>query len=728
MQKVFCYLSLSLISLFSLGSVVADVDKTSTPVIHSHAKDLQYGSALYELYQGHAFEALSALNVAKVRGGIVGHHQHPALIEGSLMLSYGMTRGAKALFESLLLNDATVENVFVSASARNQAWFYLGKVLMLEQDIKGAWEALQNVNSNLLQQEEPEIFDEWLYLKALISMRIKTTDAINAQHKKTKQPLTLDQYNAAEKTYKNTAKFYYWLLEKGEITKEAAVLLSNSKSHVWPAYIRYNQAAESLNDKRYEIANKLFGSLVFDLSLWLVNDDTNKAELLALKEQTLLSMGQLYLFQNDYEQALETLKRIQIDSQFSDQALFTYAVAASRLERFGIALQALTTLKERELFTPWQQQAPFALAYLYEQMGEPELALEAYGAAVQHYENLSIQLEKNQAEVTEEKVLAAFSLKEKNIENDLLTKHDNVLALGRDRVANNEYGYLQVDPNDFNYAELLATEPFQLSLRDLHELYKLKFSLIRWEDQLKSFDSMMATRVQLRKQRINETLNVMADQNSEQWIKQQQAFSIEFNREAAAENSRFFMDEDQREIQSIIQRMTKNLEQLPAGEEKDTIAKKLKRMKAYFSWWIEDTYSVNLWVSQKQLNGLTRAVDTFKERNATLKQHIDSNDVNQQLTERINDGRARLSVLKTELEKNLDQACHNLLTLVKEELQRQRVETQNYLRYASKSKARLADVLFLKGINGDDVNEGMDGLDEKSSQKEVEPHLKEGKL
>jgi len=712
MQKVFCFLLLSLVSLFGMNSVLADVENSSAQVIHAQAKDLKYGSVLYELYQGHAFEALSALNVAKVRGGITGHNNHPALIEGSLMLAYGMTREAKALFESLLLNEADVDNVFVSEKARNQAWFYLGKVLMLEQDMQGSWEALQHVNSNELSQEQPDIFDEWLYLKTLISQRLSVQEDQNSLQQTTKkiakQPLTLAQIQKAYTNYKQagkTEKFYNWLYENGEITKEAAELLSKSESYIWPVYFRYNKAVELLHDQRYDIANNFLQALVTDLSKWLVTDVVNSAELLALKDQSLLSLGQLQLVQNDYEQALTTLKRIKIESVFSDQALFTYAVAASHSKKFGLALQALNTLKDRELFSPWRQQAPYALAYLYEQLGEPDLALEAYSVAVSHYENLSVKLEKDQADVTEKKVLDALSLQEKSIEQDLLSDQEIVLALGRNRVANDEYGYLQVDPSDFNYAELLATEPFQLSLRDLHELYKLKFSLSRWEDQLSSFDSMMVTREQLRTQRINETLSVMASQKSEQWIEQQKLFSLEFDREAEAENSEFFMDDDQRDYLSIIQRMTKNLEQLPKGEEKDNFERKIKRMAAYFSWWIDDRYSVNLWASQKQLNGLTRAVDQFKQRNAVLKKHVSSDDVNQQFFERIKEGRARLSNMNVELEKNISLASASLLVLVKEELGRQREETQNYLLAASKARARLSDVLFLNPTDASSQSE-----------------------
>jgi len=700
--------------------VLADEEKVPTqeiitPVIHAQAKDLKYGTALYELYQGHAFEALSALNVAKLRGGITGHQDHPALIEGSLMLTYGMTHEAKILFESLLLKKNDVGNEFVSKSARNQAWFYLGKVLMLEQDLSASMEALQHVNSNELKNDQPDIFYEWLYLKALISQRLNTPDNKTITQTATeqgekKEPLTLTQVQKAETKYRKEGKpenFYNWLYENGEINQETAESLSQTGGHIWQAYLRYNQAIDALNDERYDIANEYFTLLETDLTLWLVNDEDNRDEILALRDQSLLSLGQIHLYQNNYEQALTVLKRIKIESVFSDQALFAYAVAASNLEKFGLALQALNTLKDRELFTPWLQQTPYALAYLYEHLGEPALALEAYSAAVGHYENLILRLEKEQSEVTEKKILQALSLQEKSIEQDLLSGQDIPLSLGRNRVASDEYGYLQVDPSDFNYAELLAMESFQLGLRDLHELYKLKFSLNRWVGQLNSFDSMMASRVQLREQRIKETLSVMASQKSEQWIKQEQEFSLEFNREVKAENSAFFMDDTQREYQSIIQRMTKNLELLPSGEEQDSFARKLKRMKAYFSWWIDDQYTVNRWASQKQLNGLTRSVAQFKQSNETLKKHVSSDSTNQQFFERINDGRSRLSTLKLELDKKLGQASTNLLLLVKEELGRQRDETHIYLLAANKAQARLSDVLFLNRTDDSgDQNQG----------------------
>ena len=671
---------------------------------HPKANDLKYGSVLYALYQGHAFEALSVLNVAKLRGGIRGHRNHPALLEGSLMLSYGMTHEAKVLFESLLLNESgdvnknVVDYSIVSESARNQAWFYLGKVLMLEQDFNASLEALQHVDSTILKQNQPAMFYEWLYLKGLIVEKLSVNNDEKSPIEKPRLPTDIAGQYSTESTIKVTndpQKLYQWLYDNNQISKEAAELLSHNESYIWQAYFRYNLAVKFVNEARFETATVLFNSLDADLSEWLLTDEVNFAELSALKDQNLLSLGQLYIVQNNFDQALITLKRIQIESVFSDQALYTYAVAAASLQKFGLALQALNTLKDRALFSPWRQQTPYALAYLYEQLGESELALEAYSAAVMHYEKLAVQLTRDHAQVTEERILNALSLQEASIEPGMLREREIPLALGRTRVANDAYGYLQVNPNDFNYAELLATEPFQLSLRDLHELYKLKFSLERWENQLDSFDSMMATRQTLRAQRISHTLSVMTAQKSEQWVKQQQAFLREFNQESKAENSEFFMDDEQQEYHSIIQRMVKNLSYLPQGDERAEFDVKIKRMQAYFSWWVDDQYSVNRWTSEKQLKGLTHEVELFKQRNKALTKQVNSDQENQALVARIDEGRRRLKKLKQSLNQNLEQSRAKLVMLVKDELTRQHEETQKYLLAASTAQARMADMLFL---------------------------------
>ena len=132
------------------------------------AKDLRYGWALYEYHQGNAFEALTQLAVARERGGIEGHGDHPALVEGGLMLSWGMTREASRLFTQLLGADGTGSNL--SPDVRNQAWFYLGKVFYLEGNQALARENLNRVDGEILAEADHDLFREWIYLRSRLVM------------------------------------------------------------------------------------------------------------------------------------------------------------------------------------------------------------------------------------------------------------------------------------------------------------------------------------------------------------------------------------------------------------------------------------------------------------------------------------------------------------------------------------------------------------------------------
>ena len=175
-----------------------------------------------------------------------------------------------------------------------------------------------------------------------------------------------------------------------------------------------------------------------------------------------LTLGQLYREKQGYSQAASHLKKVAFDSPFSEQSLFNYAVAMAHQEEYSLALSALNRLRDSRLFTPWLQQVPYAWAYLYEQMGEQELALQAYQSAGAHYDNELEKLAQQQTELSEEKLL-----------DTLVTPLNRAISLGAEHIENDAYGRINVRPLTFGIAELLSGERFQWGLRDLHELYKL---------------------------------------------------------------------------------------------------------------------------------------------------------------------------------------------------------------------------------------------------------------
>ncbi len=222
-------------------------------------------------------------------------------------------------------------------------------------------------------------------------------------------------------------------------------------------YRRYNQAVQLLVEGDVQEAmddlTALIGQAVLEADTDIPPETAD--ELSALEQQARLSLGRLHMGQGDFEQAMAVLEDIPLDGLLSDPALFEYAVAATRQGQYGLAVQALETLQNRPLFTPWRQQVPYAKALNLEQMNQPEAALRAYRDAAEQYHRVDQHLLHRQSNLTEEWLMKAL-----------------------------EFSQVQVWPQDFSLAELIAQDPFQLALRNLHDLYRLEAALEPFREQL----------------------------------------------------------------------------------------------------------------------------------------------------------------------------------------------------------------------------------------------------
>jgi hypothetical protein len=641
------------------------------------ASDTGYGMALFEYHQGNFFEALTRLNKANAKGGINGHGDHPLLVEGGLMLGYGMTREARRLFQNLL------DEADVAPETRNQAWFYLGKVFWLENDAGASTDALGRVDGELLEDTDQALYHEWLYLRG--------------------------QWLLARNDPSQTGEPLSRLID--ELPRRAP----------WRWYLIYNRAVQLLADGDA-------GGAISDLSQLIdqapAADDLPREiaeEFQALEHQARLSLGRLHLGQGEPEKAMAVLDDIPLDGMLSDQALFDYAVAASRQGQNAIALQSLETLQGRPLFTPWLQQVPYARAFTLEQMGQPEAALAAYRSAAEHYQGLDQRLSAEQAGLNERRLIEALSFVREG-DSDLPPESQGAIgqksaepSLGEAAVLIDSFGRVQVRPRDFSLAELLAEEAFQLALRDLHELYRLERSLAQWRDQLMSFDAMLDTRRSRREIRIRETREALANLNADQWIGQQADFRRRIEQATAEQDAAFFMTDEQRALKQQLDEVEANLATLPDDDSTRKQRRTYQRMRAYFNWWVADDFSVNRWAAVKQLRELDDVMDTFISQRQLMEQEMASDTRLDEFAGRIEVKAQELDQVEAMLEAVLDQTRQKLMALVKTELTSQRREIAGYLRASRHAQARLADQLFQNDREFGPVEPagtGLEGADE----------------
>jgi len=604
------------------------------------AQDLRYGWVLYEYHQGNAFEALTQLAVAREQGGIDGHGDHPAVVEGGLMLSWGMTREASRLFTELLGADGAGSTL--SPDVRNQAWFYLGKVFYLQGDHGLASENLERVDGDTLAEANHDLFREWIYLGARLAMMSSRT---------------------------------------GDESELASLQAQLEDTDIWSLYLRYNSAVSALAAGDAVTAEAELQALIA-----IIEQSTDSAEPEAERQGLLgrarLSLARLYLRDNQFDGALEVLGNMPLTGLFADQALFDYAVAAAGQGRPERALDALDTLSNRDLFLPWRQQVPFARAYVLEQMNRAQQALPAFKQAADHYQARIEELDDIRNRLTEETLMAQL---------DFSRDSDGILT--------DSYGRLRVQPVDFGLAEVLASETFQQALAELNELYRMQSFVAERQSRFESFRVMLETREQQRQVRIAQTRRALENQQADQWQQLHQEFSEKISEALTEEDAGFFMTSEQKALRDKLDEVEETLASLPDDATTASQRATYQRMRAYFDWWIADDYGVNRWAAQKQLRELNREMDRFQAQRQRVETLMADDARHAELARRIAASERELATLGEEIADALGNARQALLSQVDSMLVAQQEELNGYLLASRHAQARLADQLFRASQN-----------------------------
>ena len=604
------------------------------------AKDLRYGWALYEYHQGNVFEALTQLAVAREQGGIEGHGDHPALVEGGLMLSWGMTREASKLFTELLGSDGAGSTL--SPEVRNQAWFYLGKVFFLEGNRELAGENLERVDGEILAEANHDLFREWVYLRARVAMMSSRIE---------------------------------------DVSKLTSLKEQLEDTDIWSLYLQYNSAVAALDAGDVATAEAELQTLIA-----IIQQSADSAEPEAEREGLLdrarLSLARLYLRDGRFDAALEILGDMPLNGVFADQALFDYAVAAAGQGRPDRALDALDTLSNRNLFLPWRQQVPFARAYVLEQMSRPQRALSAFKQAADLYQARIKELDNIRNELSEQSLMAQL---------DFTRDSDGILT--------DSYGRLRVQPSDFGMAEVLASETFQQALAELNELYQMQSFIAERQSRFESFRIMLETREQQRQVRIAETRRALENQQADQWQTLHEEFRETIATALAEEDVQFFMTAEQKALRDKLNEVEETLAGLPDDATTARQRETYRRMRAYFDWWIADDYGVNRWAAQKQLRELDREMQHFQAQRQRVETLMSDDDRHAELVRRISASESELATLGQEVAVALSSARRILLSQVDSMLVAQQEELNGYLVASRHAQARLADQLFRTSQN-----------------------------
>ncbi len=289
-------------------------------------QDLHYGDVLFFFYQDDHFDALVRLAAYRDQGRLGAHARDAELLRGGLYLSLGQHREAREIFERLLADASTPEPV------RDQAWFYLGKVLYAAGLYEESDRALRQSAGTLPDDMEAE-------RHLLIAQGL----------------LYRQRYDQAIVELANWQGPRYWLLY--------------GKFNLGVALVRAGEPARGL-------------ALLDEVG----QIETKYPELMALRDKANLAIGYAHLQAGEPAAAQLALERVRLNGPQSSKALLGAGWADVASKQYQAALAPFQELQGRNLLDAAVQESYLAVPYAYAELGAMGQAVEYYEKAISAYD------------------------------------------------------------------------------------------------------------------------------------------------------------------------------------------------------------------------------------------------------------------------------------------------------------------------------------------------------
>lgn len=296
----------------------------------STVADLRYGVALYHYYQTEYMDALTELLVAKERGGIKGHGDNPALMEGGFAMAYGLERYAGNIFNQILADN-------VPESSQVAAWYYLARMRYM----RGDWDMARSSMD---------------HVEEIAARNKKSTADIASDLSALRINLAIKQNNLA------LAEEIYDDQRPGED---------------WLPYIYFNLGSAAAREQDFDKAIRYYNRVAEKA----YPDD----EYRSLYDKSMTAAGYAYLFSGKHAKAMESFSRVRLDGPLSGRAMLGYGWAAAEREQYRESLKVWSHLSKASLVDENSQEALVAVPYAYEKLGLDGLALQGFQTAEQGF-------------------------------------------------------------------------------------------------------------------------------------------------------------------------------------------------------------------------------------------------------------------------------------------------------------------------------------------------------
>jgi tetratricopeptide (TPR) repeat protein len=317
----------------------------AAPSAPKELRDVYFGEALYDAFQGDWFDAITRLDTELLQHYGVDEperdtlHYHIGQAEfdvGDFELFYRMHQRSGRAIKAVIEGD-------VKETVRNEALFRLARMYFQKGQPQDAWLVVGRIKGAV----PVEIRDDLAFLRAQI------------------------------------------LMANGDFEEASLILKDLQGAKSLEGFTTYNlgiallRSGEAAEGRQYlDRAGRI---------------ESDNPATLAIKDKSNLVLGEKLLSENDFEAAKEVLDRVRLSGPFSNRALLSSGWADAYLNRFGRALVPWTILSERAVTDEAVQEAMLAVPYAYARLGVYSKAALMYGRALEAF---SKEIDKLGASIT----------------------------------------------------------------------------------------------------------------------------------------------------------------------------------------------------------------------------------------------------------------------------------------------------------------------------------------
>jgi len=308
-------------------------------------KDLYFGEALYNAYQGEWFDAISRLDteLSQHRGvdeperdTLYYHVNYAKFAVGDFELAYRMHQRAGRAITAVIEGN-------VEEPVRNEAIFRLARIYFQKNQPLNAEYAVERISGTV----PPEIRNDLEFLRAQIFMA------------------------------------------NGRNAEAARILQELRDTKSLEGFADYNLGIALIREGKEKE-----GRASLD-SAGLI--DTKDQLTLAVKDKSNLVLGTKLLEENKFESAKQVLDRVRLDGPFSNRALLGSGWADASREKYDRAVVPWSILAQRGTTDASVQEAMLAAPYAYGKINMHSRAAVMYSSALEHF---GIELKKLDASIS----------------------------------------------------------------------------------------------------------------------------------------------------------------------------------------------------------------------------------------------------------------------------------------------------------------------------------------